>query len=666
MDIKVKYRKVGWAILMGCALSGAAGCGDEQQPARAPVSAGKVMRGSVYVVASDVPAAKKIADTLAGRLAEVGFPIVTSDEAAHDLTANVDVVLRETTGILKVYVNGQPKKSYRARATVRFSGGDHMLSEQSIEYDADDGPNEDQLRTLVALARGPGVQRYLADARQRPRHDVAVDPSEDEDVAEALPERDRAKTSGEQFQCGAAEVVRTRPDEFTVHMACTSLAVGPFKAPQCRDGGVSCFDAVVAIGAGATRPTATTKATEDLRTLAGTNGVLEYRQDRACRWMPDERDASRSSIWCVFTRSALAPSLAYALPSGASIATGTVAMLRMAGPDCNGIACSTQSARPDAVVTLGPLPRSFVDAPLVAAISRATSGSWSECRSGSRSACEALAESPRPELRAAAARVLAELTTHDCSKGDRGACAEAGDLLTISKDQTQQTLSLEMYTKACDLNEPKGCSRLATVLLSSAEPAARTQALTPLQNACDGGIGAACDTRADLYSSGEVGESSASQAKKYREKACHLRVGTACAQLGQLQEACEYEDQESCDTLCRRDDIKACDGASADVKSAAEARNAKRLAQASIPRLLAQCPRDRATIVQWKGKLAAAQRAHDEAAEDAATAKLEELHGAWSVLKADLQEAITVVTGGQGPRFESLRTRARLACVGHE
>ena len=189
MDIRVNHWKATSAILLGCVLVGAAGCGEEQQPPRAALTTGEVIRGSVYVTASNEAEAKKLADTLAGKLAGLGFPVVTSGEAEHELVARVDVALRETSGLLKVYVNGQPKRSYRAHAALRFMGGERMLSEESIDYDVDDGASEEQLRTLVAVARSASVQRYLTENRQRASSEVARRESEKEDAADALQEQ---------------------------------------------------------------------------------------------------------------------------------------------------------------------------------------------------------------------------------------------------------------------------------------------------------------------------------------------------------------------------------------------------------------------------------------------------------------------------------------------
>ena len=98
MDIRVNHWKATSAILLGCVLIGAAGCGEEQPPPRAATTTGEVIRGSVYVTASDEAEAKKLADTLAGKLAGLGFPVVTSGEAEHELVARVDVALRERAG----------------------------------------------------------------------------------------------------------------------------------------------------------------------------------------------------------------------------------------------------------------------------------------------------------------------------------------------------------------------------------------------------------------------------------------------------------------------------------------------------------------------------------------------------------------------------------------
>lgn len=145
-----------------------------------------------------------------------------------------------------------------------------------------------------------------------------------------------------------------------------------------------------------------------------------------------------------------------------------------------------------------------------------------------------------------------------------------------------------------------------------------------------------------------------------------LWVASACAESGQPQKACEYGDQDSCDALCKRNDLKACESASPDIKAAAEQRQEKLQAEASIPRLLARCTHDRTTILQWKAKLAAAEKSGDEPGQNEASNGLDQLQDAWGRLKSDLQAAVMISTDGKGPRFNELRARARLACAGNE
>jgi hypothetical protein len=200
----VRYRKAVSALALGCMLVGALGCADERLAPRAPASSGEVLRGTVYVRESDEPEAKQLAAAVSSKLVAVGFPVVATTNDPHELVVILDVALRETTGILTVYVNGQPKKTYRARATVRFMGPTAVLSEQSIEYDADDGPSEDQLRALVSMARASGVQRYLAQSRQRARAEATRHMEAQEDAAEVEREQRRVAQREQRRQEEAA------------------------------------------------------------------------------------------------------------------------------------------------------------------------------------------------------------------------------------------------------------------------------------------------------------------------------------------------------------------------------------------------------------------------------------------------------------------------------
>jgi TPR repeat protein len=218
-----------------------------------------------------------------------------------------------------------------------------------------------------------------------------------------------------------------------------------------------------------------------------------------------------------------------------------------------------------------------------------------------------------------------------------------------------------MRAKACDGNIAHAC-----FVLGSSMAADPVKGASLIKKACDAGEGPACLALATRFEDGLGVPKDPGQAKALYRQACDKGVAGGCVQAGQASKACELGDQPSCDTLCKTGDMIACKGASPDVRSDREAHHAKEDAEAAIPRLLARCASTRATILNLKSALSAAQGAHDDAKAQGIQDKLDLMRDPWGELKADLESAITTATGGSGPRFVALRQQARHACVGHD
>ncbi|HXK20581.1 MAG TPA: hypothetical protein VNG33_22375 [Polyangiaceae bacterium] len=169
------------------------GCTEEQQPpAQSPRAEGEVLTGSIYIRSSNEAGPAKLATTLASALTQAGYRVVSSADTEHALVAELRVTLRETKGILQVYVNGQPKKSYVAQATLQVTGGGALLGADDIEYDLSDGASEEQVRQLVATATSPAVQRYLAQHQRAQKDSVARREQQEDDAASAKEEQQLA------------------------------------------------------------------------------------------------------------------------------------------------------------------------------------------------------------------------------------------------------------------------------------------------------------------------------------------------------------------------------------------------------------------------------------------------------------------------------------------
>ena len=160
-------------------------CSEDQPPARAPIEAPAEARMSVYLKSSEDPDAVKLVERLTSALARRGHNVTSSESDAHELTADVRVTLRETKGLLQVYIDGKPKKSFVAEAAMQVRGAGRLLDTANVEYEPSEGPDDEDLRVLVASITGPAARRYVAALRQQRTKTVGEQRQKEEDAADA-------------------------------------------------------------------------------------------------------------------------------------------------------------------------------------------------------------------------------------------------------------------------------------------------------------------------------------------------------------------------------------------------------------------------------------------------------------------------------------------------
>lgn len=173
-------------------LSGLFGCAEEPRPRSAQAEAAAV-RGSVYVAPGTDAEGKKLAGRLAAGLARAGHTVVTSDTAEHELTAEILVSVRETSGLLTVYVDGQPKKSHEAEATLKVTAAGQVITGERLKYDADDGPTDEEIQTLVAALSNSAAQKYVAGARRQEGDAIMRQQAKDEAVVRERKQKEDAE-----------------------------------------------------------------------------------------------------------------------------------------------------------------------------------------------------------------------------------------------------------------------------------------------------------------------------------------------------------------------------------------------------------------------------------------------------------------------------------------
>jgi len=161
------------------AISGALGCSD-QPPPRSVQSETSVVRGSVYVAPGKDPEATKLAERLVAGLSRADHTVVTSDAAEHELTAELQVAVRETSGLLTVYVDGKPKKNHEAEATLKITAAGQVITGERIKYDADDGPSDENIQTLVSALSNAAAQKHVAGVRQQEGDTIMRQQAKDE------------------------------------------------------------------------------------------------------------------------------------------------------------------------------------------------------------------------------------------------------------------------------------------------------------------------------------------------------------------------------------------------------------------------------------------------------------------------------------------------------
>lgn len=121
--------------------------------------------------------------------------------------------------------------------------------------------------------------------------------------------------------------------------------------------------------------------------------------------------------------------------------------------------------------------------------------------------------------------------TAPCDEGDDVACLFAGAILTEAGDPRGGATYLK---KACDFGLLLGCTKLG-VLHELGSGVARDvpRAIALYTEACEGGESGGCYNAARLHLNGAAGhEKDPAKALPYLEKACALRLGMGCYELG--------------------------------------------------------------------------------------------------------------------------------------
>lgn len=136
---------------------------------------------------------------------------------------------------------------------------------------------------------------------------------------------------------------------------------------------------------------------------------------------------------------------------------------------------------------------------------------------------------------------------------------------------------------------------------------------------------------------------------------CATGFGTACVKLGRMFRDGEgvTADQAQAGSYFRQ----ACGAKIPDDEGCKYVR-----ASANLSALFAQCSANRAEIERWRIAGVQAGRSGDGAAAQRATDKLHEIEPKWSQTLSDLREAIALLTGDQGVRFQQLVLQVKSQC----
>ena len=202
-------------------------CEAEQPPARSPSSPQSVLRAPIYVSTGKGPEASRLAERLSVALSQAGYEVVSSDSNDHTLTAEVSVTLRENHSLLQVRVNGKVKQKFVAEATLHVNGTGQILSGERIEYNLDDGPSDQNMRSLLLAIRSPAVQEYLQQLRLAQRADIAREQKQAHDQELAKQKEQFKAKQEQQHQDDAAwnQVVSSECTTPTQLTGCDSVKV---------------------------------------------------------------------------------------------------------------------------------------------------------------------------------------------------------------------------------------------------------------------------------------------------------------------------------------------------------------------------------------------------------------------------------------------------------
>lgn len=212
-------------IGLASALALTACAANEAPSAQTPVASEEFAGAGVIVTAPEKPEGQALKSKLEQQLVRTGHRVATTESEAHELTAVLSVTLSESKGLLTVYVDGKPKQSFTAQASLHVRGGSQLLAVEEIEYDAEDGPSEEQVQQLASALAGPPVRRYLSALKKKRRDAVDAERREQEEVAarEAADAAEKRKAEEASERAAWSELVLAECTSPTQVNGCASV-----------------------------------------------------------------------------------------------------------------------------------------------------------------------------------------------------------------------------------------------------------------------------------------------------------------------------------------------------------------------------------------------------------------------------------------------------------
>jgi hypothetical protein len=217
--------------MLGC--SGLFGCSDQPPPRSAQAEA-SVVRGSVYVAPGNDPEAKKLSDRLVAGLSRAGHTVVTSNAAEHEFTAELQVSVRETAGLLTVYVDGKPKKNHEAEAILKVTAAGQVITGERLKYDADDGPSDENMQALVSALSNAAAQKYVVGVRQQEGDAIMRQQAKDEAALLARKQQEEVALREERQKDEAAKREAVQQDDAAWNQIVLAECTAPTQLTGCE------------------------------------------------------------------------------------------------------------------------------------------------------------------------------------------------------------------------------------------------------------------------------------------------------------------------------------------------------------------------------------------------------------------------------------------------